>query len=76
VAFPLSARSVVMFVSFCKAMSAHFSSIVIFLLLGLQYFKMPLVSCHISSAVSFGMCSTACSVLLMVYFRLAMESVV
>jgi hypothetical protein len=65
-----------MFVSFCKATSTRFFSFVIFFLLGLACFKMQLVSCHISSAVSFGMCSITRSVLLMVSFRLAMESVV
>ena len=68
-------RSTAMFVSFCKAMSACYSSFVIFFLLGLACFKMRLVSCHISSAVSF-VCSIARSVLLMVLFRLVLESVV
>jgi hypothetical protein len=76
VAFSLSARSIVLFVSFCKAMSAYFFSFVIFFLPGLACFKMWLVSCHISSAVSFGMCSIPRSVLLMVSFRLVLESVV
>ena len=69
-AFSLSARSMAMFVSFCKAMSARFSSFVIFFLLGLACFKMQLVSCHTSSEVSFGMC------ILLVSFKLALESVV
>jgi hypothetical protein len=72
----LSARSTVMFVLFCKVMSAGFFSFVTFFLLGLACFKMWLISCHISSAVSFVMCSIARSVLLMVSFRLALESVV
>jgi hypothetical protein len=65
-----------MFVLFCKVLSAGFSSFVICFLFGLACFKMWLISCYISSAVSFGMCNIARSVLLMVSFRLALESVV
>ena len=54
----------------------HVFTFVTFFLFCLICFKVRLVSSHISSALSFGMCSMACLILLMVSFTLALESVV